>query len=467
MKYFILWLTIALPVQLYASPPDTTIRKIPDRYLSEVNAKTRTLEQDLNRRTKKALDIYIKEQTSIQEKLARLDPASDISKTLSCSIDSLKRMRESLLGKVKRFVPFQRAVTGNSLDSLQNVLGFLGDNSALVNGKEQITSALKNIENVKSELQRAGEVQNYVKQTMSQITGPLEKYRGLSKNLNNISLESFYFNGKVAEYTNCLRDADKAKRMAMSILQKNPAFMNFMAKNTYVNGIVNLFLINESRSIDGLQTRDMVDNFRSQLQGTGADAAGIVAGRQQIADRVIDKAKKYLNLKDAGEIPTNEPNEMKNKKFLKRLELGYNLQPTRGSKYFPSMYDIAVQAAYKLSKKGSIGFGAYYKLGLGAPIKNISFSHRGFGIRAFAEYQLRGVLFFNAGIDLDRTNPFKAFTELYRYSSWKCSGLAGLGLKLPTGNKSKQQLMLLCDLTEWLDYRSKGIPLKMRIGQTF
>ncbi len=149
----------------------------------------------------------------------------------------------------------------------------------------------------------------------------------------------------------------------MELLQKLPAYKDFMARNSQIARLFNLASSggggNVEQQLEGLQTRAQVEQLiQERIGGGGPNASQAIRQQMDAARSQMDELKKqFPDLDNAGEMPDFKPNEMKTKSFLSRLEFGTNVQFQRSNQFFPSTGDFAGQVGYRFNKNGIIGMG--------------------------------------------------------------------------------------------------------------
>ncbi|WP_225860094.1 MULTISPECIES: apolipoprotein A1/A4/E family protein [Chitinophaga] len=459
---------------------DSTTRQLsqlPDKYFSQVSNKTDKLQKQLTRRTDKALSRFLKQEQRLQQKLGKIDSVA-AKNIFTRSIDSLGNMKARLKGKLPGLAGKVADVSGGSgyLDTLQNSFSFLKDSKALI-GKskalqDKLSGSLKSVKDLQSKLQYAEQVKAFIRERRQQLKTQLAQYTVLTKDLQKINKEAYYYMQQVNEYKSLLKDRKKAEAKAMELLRKTPAFNDFMQRNSQWAGFLNLpggsNSANLAQSLEGLQTRNQVEQLIQQRIGSGGPNARQAISQQMDAARAqFDELKsKFPDLDNAGDMPNFKPNEMKSKSFLQRLEFGGNIQFQKSSKYFPTTSDIAGQVAYKFSKNGSIGLGASYRLGMGTGWNDIRFSHQGLGLRSFADYKLKGTFFVNGGFEQNYNSQYFNTNQLTRVDNWQGSALLGVSKKYKISSKLKGNIMLLYDFLH-NQHTPRTEPLKLRMGYTF
>jgi hypothetical protein len=124
MHYFLLSLLLFTGQVVYAGDNDTIVQqvtKLPDKYLSEVTHKSHRVEEQVNKRTEKALARFTKQEKKMQAKLWKVDSVA-AKNIFTRSIDKLNSLKSGLKNKVLGNLP----LGGNAdLDTLQNSLKFL------------------------------------------------------------------------------------------------------------------------------------------------------------------------------------------------------------------------------------------------------------------------------------------------------------------------------------------------------
>ena len=187
-------------------------------------------------------------------------------------------------------------------------------------------------------------------------------------------------------------------------------------------------------------------------------------GQSQL-NKLKDKITKLSSRSDDGEMPDFKPNRQKTKSFLKRMELGTNLQTVKSNNFFPSTSDLALSVGYKLNDKSTIGIGSSYKMGWGKDIRHISVTHQGIGLRSFVDVKLRGSIWISGGAEMNYRSQFSNFEILNDYTPWQKSALLGLSKKYQVSKKLKGNMQLLYDfLSKQQIPRTQ--PVVFRIGYT-
>ena len=167
-------------------------------------------------------------------------------------------------------------------------------------------------------------------------------------------------------------------------------------------------------------------------------------------------------------MPDFKPNGQKTHPFLKRLELGVNIQTTRANGYFPSTTDFGLSLGYKISNKSTIGIGGSYNVGWGTSINHIHFSSQGVGIRSFIDVQIKKNIYISGGYEENYTTPFTTLAQLQTTSLWQRSGLIGLSkmVSLPGKVVKKTKVSLLWNFLSYYQ-QPRTQPILFRVGYAF
>ncbi|PSL45738.1 hypothetical protein CLV51_104445 [Chitinophaga niastensis] len=471
MKNLFLLLLVSLVFCCRAFAQDSAVNKIPDKYLSQAKKKSDKLEKQVTRRTDKALRRFMKEEGRLKNKLARID-STKAKQLFSGSIDSLGNMKARIQNKLTRVSRPLSQAGGPYLDSLQNSLAFLKQSKDLLNqtkgATDKLNGSLKSVEQLKDKLQQAEEVKAFIRERRQLLNEQLKQYTGFSKDLQKMNKEAYYYAQQLKEYKEVFKDKKKAEQKAMELMQKVPAFNDFMQKHSQLASLFNIQgAAASAQSLEGLQTRNQVEQLIQQRLGSGGPSASAAVSQQMAEARSkMDELKsKFPDLDNAADMPNFRPNQMKTKSFLQRLEFGSNIQFQRSNKFFPTTGDLAGQVAYKFHKNGSTGVGLSYKLGMGTGFDNIHFSNQGVGIRSFIDWKLKGTFFLNGGYEQNYQPNYAALPDGVG-QKWTQSGLIGISKKYKINSKMKGNIILLFDFL-YNQHVPKTDPIKLRTGYTF
>lgn len=210
------------------------------------------------------------------------------------------------------------------------------------------------------------------KQLISQYISQHASVQGLlSKSFAGYNQDVYYYSQQLREYKETWNIPDKLEQKALQLLNKLPAFQDFMKNNSQLAG---LFRIrgdyNSSQALAGLQTRDQVSQLiQNQVAAGGPGASAALQSNIQSARQKLEGYKDKLAQLGQGngnmDMPDFKRNEEKIKTFWRRLEYGTNLQTAHNSYLFPTTTDFGFSVGYKLGHSNIMGLGASYKLGWG------------------------------------------------------------------------------------------------------
>ena len=318
-------------------------------------------------------------------------------------------------------------------------------------------------------------VEQFIKERKKLLIEEGMKYIGRSKYLTKINKESYYYIETLRNYKELFHDKEKAEKTALAILNKIPAFQQFMKNNSV---LASLFRMPDGygtaqASTAGLQTRASMNALiQTRLAAGGPNA-------QAQLHQNLDQAKAQLSqLKDkiikAGgnnsdtDIPNFKPNTQKTKTFWQRIEYGSDFQFAKNNTLMPTTADIALNIGYKLNDKSIIGLGGSYKMGLGSGIQHLSITHQGIGLRSFIDWKLKKQFYISGGFEMNHNAAFKNIEQLKNFSEWQQAGLVGLTKKIKIKTKWTKgtRLQLLYDVLA-RQHVPVSQPVLFRIGYSF
>ena len=340
-----------------------------------------------------------------------------------------------------------------------------------------------NVLGLEGKIQQANELKAYIKERKEVLKNALGKF-GMLKDMKGLNKEAYYYQAQLSEYKAILKDPEKIEQKALSLLNKVPAFTDFMKKNSM---LASLFKMPDNygsaESLAGLQTRASVQTMiQAKFSGSGVNPQQYLNQQMQTAQGELNKLKDLTPTLSKGEgieMPDFKPNNQKTKSFLKRIEYGANIQSQRPNSLLPVTTDFAATAGYKLNNKSTIGIGASYKMGWGSGISHIKLSNQGVGLRSYAELKLstpKGLsktggsgLWISGGYEKNYQHEFKKFPSFSgngnTLNPWQTSGLIGLSKKYKIGKKTNT-LQLLWDFLSY-EQVPKTQPIVFRVGYQF
>jgi hypothetical protein len=464
---------------------------LPSNWMNRIQKKTALLDRQLTTQTENYLTKMARRDARLRDKLSQLDSGSSAGTNRSGSLlaGSPEKNYTALLQKLKSDTGSALAATRMIkdeylpyADSLQGLLHFLQANPQALSGSKvmptDVQNALTQVRQLQAKMQDADEVQQFLQQRQAQMKLLLSRYTqlpgGITSSYTEYNKQLYYYSAQIKSYKEALNDPDKAMKLAMTVLNKVPAFTNFMKNNSSLSGLFNLpGVSNPGATGQGLPQRDQVlAAFQNQAGTGGPDVSAVAQQQVQSAQGEVDQLRSRLaGLGNGGgadiDIPNFRPNDQKTKSFLHRLQYGVNIQTVHSSFFFPSTTDIGLSLGYKLDNNNVIGVGASYKLGWGKDIQHISMSSQGASLRSFVDIRLKKSFFATGGFEYNYQQPF-TLADMPKLRSWQQSGLLGISkvISLKTKVFKQTKLQLLWD---FLSYQQtpRAQPLKFRIGYNF
>ena len=368
------------------------------------------------------------------------------------------------------------------VDSLQGMLRFLSANPSALNANPTqlaaLQSSLAQFQQLQAKLQEADAIKQFIQSRKAQIQQYLSGYSQLPSGINNTlqgyNKEAYYYAEQVREYRQMLNDPDKMMQTALGLLNKLPAFSNFMKQNSFLAGLFSVpaGYANPQGPV-GFQTRDQVmAMIQSQVSQGGSSGASAIQNSLNTAQQDINNLHNKLSSLGGGsggmDMPNFKPNDARAKTFFKRLEYGTYFQTTPATTYYPSYSDLGLTISYNLGHSNSVGLGASYKLGWGTPIQHIALSSQGVGLRSFVDIQLKKSFGLTGGYELNYLTPFSSFQDIRLLSRWTPSGLIGLSktVSMKSTVFKKTQLSFLWDFLSY-EQTPRTQPFVFRMGYNF
>jgi hypothetical protein len=454
---------------------DSSSVHLPSKYLNDVTERASRIGQKLDARTAKALMQFRKHQSKMQRKLLKIDStaAKNIFNTAEERFASLANNLEQPK-KFSQYVPF--------LDTLKTSFKFLNEHKTML-GKmnavdDKLSDGLSKINGLESQLQKAEEVKKFLRQQRQFLKDQLSRF-GFAKDLKKLNKEVYYYSEQLKEYKELIRDKRKAERKAVELLSRTKLFQDFMRKNSMLASLFRMPVDDPNdptylQSLSGLQTRVQVNQLIQQQVAAGGPNA-----LQQVRNNITEAQSQLQNLKEkmmkAGgggssddDIPEFKANNQKTKSFLKRVEVGTNVQSQKTNVFLPVTSDIGLSLGYKINDKSLLGIGASYKIGWGKSIRQISVTHQGAGLRSFIDYKVKKSFWISGGYEMNYRSAFNDIEQLKNLSAWQQSGLVGISKKLSVNTKffKSTKVQLLWD---FLSYQQvpRTQPVVFRVGYSF
>ncbi|MFT3704795.1 MAG: hypothetical protein QM802_20690 [Agriterribacter sp.] len=457
------------------------IADFPEKFFNKVDRKTARLKRQLETQTEHYLQQIRAEELKLKNKLSKISKAGSYQ-----SFDSNDQKYETLFRQLKNDSSTLFAnISGEYMpysDSLHASMSFLSQHKELLNvsdeAKSELDHSLGQIRNLQAKMQDADQLNQFLRDRQEKIKQCLNQYtnlpHGITDEYKSFQKKVYYYSEELRSYKQTLNDPEKMEQQVLFLLNKLPAFREFMSKNSQLAGLFGIAgNYGSPDGVVGLQTTDMIQSMlRTQVASGGAAGQNALMENLQQAQNEMNQFRNKLQSLGSGSgdinMPEFRPNNQKTKRFLQRLEYGTNIQSTKSSYFWPSTTDIALSVAYKLDDKNSMGFGVSYKLGWGKDIHHIDFSSQGIGLRSFIDIGIKENFYGSGGFEYNYQKPFADPRVLRDLDAWQKSGLIGITktvtLKSTVFKKTKAQI-----LWDFLSYyqRPRTEPLKFRIGYNF
>jgi hypothetical protein len=474
-------LTVLLLCTLQSKAQDTTnisvadtILNLPLKYFNQIDNKIDKYSSRIVSKTEKTLTKLSRWENKIKTLLQKANPEAaerlfgnnqTTFSTLLQKIQEGKSIAENYLAKYDEY-----------RDKLRSSVGYLQQQKDALKTKviDPLKKADEKLTALEDNIKNSEALQQFIKERKRQLIDQSLQYIGKSKYLAKISKESYYYVETLRNYRELFTDKKKAEQVALTLLNKIPAFTKFIQENSM---LAQLFgspnAPASAANLAGLQTRASVNALiQNQIAAGGPNAQQVMQQNFQQAQNELSKLKDKV-LKAGGssgdmEIPDFKPNDTKTKTFKQRLEFGTNLQTQKATNYFPSSGILGLSVGYKLNDKSIIGIGASYSLGLGRGWNNIRISNAGAEIRSFIDWKLNGSFSLSGGYEQNHKTGIGSIAQLQDQSGWQQSGLIGISKTISVKSKlfKKTSIKLLWD---FLSYQQipRNQPILFRVGYNF
>jgi hypothetical protein len=470
-QLFFSFLLTLLTVLSKGQSPDSTFNSeaLSVKTIASIDRKINSINERVEKKTLKTLGQLQKQENKLRKKLAVKDSLAAKALFAESKYQELAtKLKDPLeASKLKEYIP--------QFDSLKTSLRFLDQTKSLTSKlpaglSDKIKAANTSIAGLESKLQQAENIKNYIKERKELLKGELQKF-GMLKDLKKLNKEAYYYGQQIKEYKDLLKDPKKLEQRAIAELRKLPAFTQFMKKNSQ---LAQLFRLPDNygsaASLAGLQTRASVQSLlQTRFASSGVNPQQYMQQQMGAAQAELNKIKDKINKFGGGsgdiDMPDFKPNSQKTKSFLKRIELGGNVQTQKTNGWLPVTTDFAVTAGYKLNDKSIIGIGGSYKMGWGSGINNIKLTHQGIGLRSFVDMKIKGGFWISGGYERNYQQEFSNISILKDLSGWQTSGLIGLTKKYKIGKKTNNMQFLW----DFLSYSQapRTQPIVFRVGYVF
>lgn len=452
------------------------LQQLPTKYITNIDQKVTLYSSRITSKTERTLAKLSRWENKIKSLLQRANPQAaeqlfgNNQPTFS-SLLILVRQGQSIALKAQ--APYNQY-----RDELTSSLAYIsrqkeGLDSSII---RKASLASSKMEQLNLEENNNEAVQQFIQKRKKQLIIQALQTAGSSRYLTKISKESYYYTETLKNYKELFSDSKKAEQTGKELLNKIPAFHQFVQKNSMLAAIFGQGASSSSpigqASLAGLQTRASVQSLiQDRILSGGPNAAQSFQSNISQAQAELGKLKEKLSnavpgtSSDEGEV-NFRPNQEKTKTFGQRLEYGTNLQFAKNNTLMPGTADIGLNIGFRLSEKTVFGVGGSYKLSMGT-ISKIRFSGQGASIRSYADWKLHKQFFLSGGYEMNYLkNPLPTF--LQPVQNWQRSALAGISKKISIKTKwfKETKLQLLYDFL-CNEHVPLSQPLLFRVGYSF
>jgi len=348
------------------------------------------------------------------------------------------------------------------IDSLTTILKFL--NISRVGNQLKCTELLGQIEALKLKLYRIESFKGQLSNKLNCITEYLGRYKSLGKYVSRLNREIYYYGQVIQEYKSMLSNPERLERSILQKVSTLPQFKTFFQKYSQ---LFTLFTppSDYGACMVGIQSREVINKLVEERLGSNStNAQQFLSQQMELGKSELNKIKNnFPEINSTTELPDFRANQIKTKKFTKRLELSNDVQFRRGNQWQPSTANLGLQLGYKLSKKFVAGLGIGYNLGLGNSVRKISLSNEGVNFRSFIDWKIDRNTFLS-GVFEHQYQTFEPTTQITStFQKWSPSFFAGITRKQKISNRLKAQCSLLFDLLYKQKYPASS-PFAFRFG---
>ncbi len=481
-------LLLAIPILCHSqdqrdatSSPVDKIANFPTKLFSKVSSKTADLQRQLNKQTVAYLQRMARQEEKLKARLYKVDSA----KAAALYPQDPQQQYAALIQKFRQDSSRAFSSMGPEYlaktDSLHGALGFLGKNPGVINAspalQAKMQGSLANVQQLQAKLQSADVIKQFIQARQARIQQALGSFThvhsGITSALAGYKRQAYYYSAQVRAYRDMLNDPGKMMQTALVLLNKVPAFTNFMNKNSFLSGILGVPPgYGTEQGVQGLQTRSQVmAMIQSKIGSGGPNAASAMQNSLNTAKQDIAKLQNKLSSLGGGsggmDMPDFKPNPERTKTFLKRLEYGVNLQTVQTTYYYPTTTNVGLTVAYKLGNSNMIGIGGSYLLGWGNGLQHIKMSSQGVNFRSFLQIKIKSTFSADGELGYSYEQPFSSFKAIRSLTAWTPTGYIGITktISMKSTVFKKTQMSILWDALSYIYPLPPGIsPFAFRVG---
>lgn len=490
----LLLLLIAAPILTLAQDQDSlSYDKIAGikKLAQEVQNDTRDFTAKMNTEATRRLQTIQQQEEKLEKHLPKeeLAKALQLKDELNKKLDALAGITQAPDSLLKTMFKGQYFARFDSLETLfKFALPKTGDLAILKDAESQI-------QRLKAELAMLDDCEKWLanreqqwKQLLS--ANPLDKLQ-LPKAFGKWQEEALAYKMQVEHYKETIKDPQKIEIEALRLLNKLPAFREFMSKNTE---LARLFAppggstgLPQGTAIPGLQTRaSLVQELQNRFGTTAMQSGGALQqqlqnGMDQISQSQATSLQGILpelglpssfgNASVAEMTPKQQEGAaLKSKTFKERVEFGWNMQNAVRIQDFPAIRDVGLSLGYKMNPRSVIGIGVAYKFALGESWKDVEWTHEGVGLRSFLDWRISSAgskmlqnFWITGGFEMNYWERI-ANNASWKDLAWQQSGLIGL-TKTIKFKKKEGKMQVLWEFIN--PQQANAIPIYFRISQNF
>ncbi len=454
-RFLALILLLGSPITIFGQL-DSNLSKISNIYIETVSTKVDKYYSNLTSKTEKTLQKLARWEDKIHTILKKASP-----ETAQQLFGNNQLTFTTLLQKYKEgksVADGYKASYDDYRDRLTNSIKYIDERKDKLNKSVvgSITKTKEGVRKLNSQIENTEAIKQFIKERKKQLFQQALKFLGRNKYIQRINKEAYYYAETLNNYKEIFSDSRKMEETAIALLQKIPAFNEFLQQNSTFNSLFNPSsgmgtAGTTNYSALGYQSNAMISQ---ELQQRGLGSSSTITGLTQAGGSSINSPlqqlkNQFTSLSSTDDLPDFKPNPMKSKTFKQRIEFGTNFQFGKAVNLLPNTANLGIQLAYKLNSKSSAGLGTSYIIGMGSGFNNIKFSSEGISFRSFIDWKLKGKIYVNGGLEYSYNSSFQGLRELPQLnhrdiSLWKPSALIGLSKKYNIG-KMKGSMLLLYD----------------------
>ncbi len=391
-----------------------------DRFVQRSERRTQKALRRFERYEKKMNPVTGDERVTSDMGHVTTDTVSHVTRHMSHLTNTPSLGKEPLLDSLRLAEGFRQYIATTPLTSHSSSLT---DNSI-----DRAQQQLDISQRTKAELQQRKE---YWK-------AQLKEHPGYGKWVGKMEKERYYYTAQVNEYRKMLRDPAALDSKLMDALRRDPRWSDFMAA-----------LPAKQQDPARMQPKELVQQMmQSQAASIDPDAMKLIQDAKkkgtELLGELSQSAMTIGNLDNATQMPEFTPNPYKTKNFWERIDIGFDLQFDRSTRFLPASGTAGVQAAFNFTQRWSAGLTGSYRFGMGE-IKHIRFSHLGMGYGAFANYKIWKGLGVQAGYERNRRTDIETAEGQRFPAAWTSSALAGVTWEYGIGKKAKGTIGIFFD----------------------